>query len=164
VVVAASLCTSTSNASASLPRHWLKISCGVRSVLARPMFASVRSRTSLNLADVPKAASRPLARPSCQTLGRCRHGPSGNRGVPTHFDRQCISVTSIEGAPSSISLRRRVRARKGNFQPVRPRTSLNIARRVLDRATPPTLRPGSNISQLLALRAAVLRRAVSNGS
>jgi hypothetical protein len=47
---------------------------------------------------------------------------------------------------------------------VRPRTSLKLARLVWDRATHPTLRPGSNISGLLALRAAVLRRAVSNGS
>jgi hypothetical protein len=38
---------------------------------------------------------------------------------------------------------------------------LKLARLVWDRATRPTLRPGSNISQLLALRAAVLRRAVS---
>jgi hypothetical protein len=44
---------------------------------------------------------------------------------------------------------------------VRPRTSLKLSRLVWDRATRPTLRPSSNISQLLALRAAVLRRAIS---
>jgi hypothetical protein len=38
---------------------------------------------------------------------------------------------------------------------------LKLARLVWDRATRPTLRPSSNISQLLALRAAVLRRAIS---
>src|SRR5437867_845933 len=53
---------------------------------------------------------------------------------------------------------------RGVFRKVRFQAPLNLVRPIRGGTTHPTLRPGSNISQLLALRAAVLRRAVSHGT
>src|SRR5438105_921098 len=55
-------------------------------------------------------------------------------------------------------------SRKGVFRKVRFQAPLNLVRPIKGGTTHSTLRPSSNNSQLLALRAAVLRRAVSHGT